>query len=173
MSIAETPQDRAHLPCSCGQVEMNVHGLPIASVVCYCDTCQEGSRAIEALPNAEPICDPAGGTAYVAYRKDRVSYAKGTELLRPLKIDATATSRVYATCCNSPMVMKFDDARHWVSIYAGRFRPQVPALDYRICTKFAPADAEIPRDVPNSAMYPPGLMLKLLKAKIGMVFGPH
>jgi hypothetical protein len=159
--------------CSCGRVEMKAFGAPITSVVCYCDTCQEGSRAIEALPNAGPVRDLDGGTAYVSYRSDRVTTSKGAELLSPLKIDETATSRVYARCCNSPMLMKFADARHWVSVYRARFQSDVPALEFRICTKFKSDTAEIPNDVPSSAMYPPGLLVKLLKAKIAMVFGPR
>jgi len=38
--------------CICGSVEIEVVGTPIASVVCYCNDCQEGARNIEALPGA-------------------------------------------------------------------------------------------------------------------------
>ena len=142
----------------------------MASVICYCDTCQIGSQKLEELPNAEPIRDPGGGTAYVLYRTDRFAYSRGAELLKPLKIDETATSRVYASCCNSAMVMRFDDARHWVCMYGARFRDDAPALEFRICTKFKPIGAEIPNDVPSSAMYPGGFAMMLLKAKFAMLF---
>lgn len=33
--------------------------------VCYCESCQEGSRQIEALPNGRSVCDSDGGSAYV------------------------------------------------------------------------------------------------------------
>jgi hypothetical protein len=67
------------------------------SVVCYCDSCQEGAREIEALTNAPPVLGSDGGTAYIAYRKDRVAYSKGFELLKGYKIDEkSATSRVVA-----------------------------------------------------------------------------
>jgi len=68
------------------------------------------------------------------------------------------------------MVMRFDDARHWVSIYRARFQSDAPALEFRICTKFKPETAEIPHDVPGSAMYPRGFIVKLIKAKIAMLF---
>src|SRR5882757_3400090 len=98
--------------CLCGKVGIEAFGAPIASTVCYCDTCQEGSRQIEALPNAAPILGPDGGTAYILYRKDRIKYSKGAELLKGYKIDEkSTTSRVVATCCNSAMVMQFDDAK--------------------------------------------------------------
>src|ERR1700730_14034529 len=86
--------------CSCGNVELEALGTPMTSVVCYCDSCQEGSRQIEALTNAAPILGPDGGTAYILYRKDRVRYAKGGELLRGYTVEGSTTSRVVATCCN-------------------------------------------------------------------------
>ncbi len=156
--------------CSCGGAEMKVFGAAMMSVVCYCDTCQIGSRNIEEMPNAEPIRDPDGGTAYVLYRADRIAYSRGAEQLTPLKIDETATSRVYASCCNSAMVMRFDDARHWVCVYRARFQDDAPAPEFRICTKFKPVDAQIPDDVPSSAMYPGRFAMKLMKAKIAMLF---
>ena len=158
--------------CSCGKVVIEAFGAPIASTVCYCDTCQEGSRRIEALANSTRILSPDGGTAYVLYRKDRVKYTKGTEFLKGYKIDEkSTTSRVVAVCCNSAMVMRLDDAKHWVPIYRGRFHGDLPPLQWRICTKFKPADARLPSDVPISAMYPAGLMWKLLTSTISMIFG--
>lgn len=172
-SAKESALSNIVVPCSCGSVEMQVFGVAMMSVVCYCDTCQRGSQQIEELPNTEPVRDPDGGTAYVLYRTDRIAYSRGAELLKPLKIDETATSRVYASCCNSAMVMRFDDARHWVCMYRARFRGDAPALDYRICTTFKPAGVEIPNDVPSSAMYPGGFAMKLLKAKFAMLFSPR
>jgi len=158
--------------CSCGSVEIEAFGSPITSAVCYCDTCQEGSRLIEALPNAVPVLDPDGGTAYILYRKDRIKYSKGAELLRGLKTEAkSTTSRVVATCCNSAMVMRFDDAKHWVCVYRARFQGDIPPLQWRICTKFKPANAVIPTDIPSSMMYPAGFMWKLLASKLSMFLG--
>jgi len=72
--MSAPPKSEMTASCSCGSVELEAVGAPIASVVCYCDDCQEGSRQIEALPNARPVQDPDGGTAYVLYRKDRVTH---------------------------------------------------------------------------------------------------
>jgi hypothetical protein len=105
---------------------LTLTGAPIVSVVCYCDTCQEGSRRIGALPNAPSVCEPDGGTAYVSYRKDRIAYTKGSELLKDYKLDPNSkTNRVVASCCNSAMLMRFDDARHWVPVFpTGTTRPR-------------------------------------------------
>jgi len=168
ISKAQQPTMVAH--CSCGSVELEALGAPITSAVCYCDTCQEGSRQLEALPNAAPVRDADCGTAYILYRTDRVRYSRGTHLLRNIKLtENTATLRVFASCCNSAMVMKFDDARHWVSVYRARFRGDIPPLQFRICTKFRPENGKIPNDVPSSAMYPFGLLAKLMTAKIAML----
>ena len=158
--------------CSCGNVEIETFGVSIASAICYCDTCQEGSRQIEALPNAAPILGTDGGTAYILYRKDRITYAKGADLLKGYRIEeGSTTSRVIATCCNAAMVMRFDDAKHWVPVYRARFQSDAPPVQWRICTKFKPEHAEIPTDVPSSAMYPAGFMWKLLASRLSMLLG--
>ena len=118
------------------------------------------------------MTDRNGGTEYVLYRKDRVKYTKGSGLLKDYKLEKkSTTNRVVAACCNSPMVMRFDDAKHWTPMYRARFQADVPALEFRICTKFAPKDADIPADVPSSEMYPGGFMWKLLRSRIAMLFG--
>src|SRR6266849_3096152 len=132
--MSEPPRNHLTASCSCGSVELEAIGAPIARVVCYCDDCQQGARQIEALPNARPVQDLDGGTAYVLFRKDRVKCSSGALLLRSHKIrEKSATNRVVATCCNSAIYLKFDDMKHWVSIYRARFQVDVPPLQMRIC----------------------------------------
>ena len=173
MKAISAPEDRVTVRCSCGEVALDLTGSPIVCVACYCDTCQEGSRRIEALPNAGAVRDPDGGTCYVVYRKDRVTYARGRELLQdyPL-VQSPATKRVVASCCNAAMLMRFDDARHWVPIYRARFPSSAPPLQMRICTSFAPEPGAIPDDVPASPNYPAALLWKLLSSKIAMMIRP-
>ena len=168
--MPEMPQNRAIARCACGSVEFTAIGAPIASLVCYCDDCQEGSGQIEALPHAPPIQDRDGGTAYITYRKDRVECAKGAELLKRHKIKETsATNRVVASCCNSAMAMTFDDARHWVPMYRAWFQGDVPPLQMRICTKFKRGTDDLPDDVPSYPRYALGFMAKLLAARVAML----
>jgi hypothetical protein len=68
------------------------------------------------------------------------------------------------------MVMRFDDAKHWVPVYRARFQGDIPPLQWRICTKLKPENAEIPTDIPSSGMYPAGLMWNLLTSRISMLF---
>ncbi len=164
-------ENRAQVHCSCGAVALTLRGAPIVSLVCYCDTCQEGSRRIEALPNAPPVRELDGGTAYVSYRKDRVTYAKGRELLEEIALDEhSKTKRVIASCCNSALLMRFDDARHWLSLYRARFEPNPPAIEMRICTGFLPNNVALPNDVPSYRDYPGALVVKLLRSRLAMLF---
>ena len=158
--------------CFCGTVELELIGTPIASVVCYCDDCQEGSRQIEELPNGRAARDPDGGNAYVLYRKDRVQYSKGTHRLQGYRIrEKSATNRLVATCCNSPMLMSFGDARHWAPVYRARLQGDIPSLQMRICTKFAPGKSDLPNDPPSYPGYPLKFMAKLVGARISVLLG--
>ena len=125
--MAEPPRTRKKTArCACGSVELEAIGTPITSVACYCESCQEGSRQIEALPNRRAVCAIDGGTAYVLYRKDRVEYPKGSRLLRGFKLrDESSTRRVVAACCDSPMFLEFEKG-HWLTIYRVAF--PVPPL---------------------------------------------
>jgi len=156
--------------CVCGSVELQAVGDAITSVVCYCDDCHEGARQIKALPNAGPVRDPDGGSAFVIYRKDRVTCSKGARLLRAYKIkDQSATNRLVATCCNSAMLLNFDDRRHWVDLYRARLQGNIPPLQMRIATKFKAEKVEIPSDVPSYAAFPLRLFRMLIAARFAML----
>lgn len=159
--------------CACGSVEIQASGEPIVSAVCYCDDCQEGAHRLEALPGAARILDAAGGSAYVVYRKDRVTCIRNAPLLRPHKLRATsATNRVVAACCNSAMLLNFDDWKHWVDIYRERIRGPAPPVQMHMCTRFArPVDTG-PIDVPRYEGYPFSLLPKLIGARVAMSLAP-
>jgi hypothetical protein len=168
--MSGTVKNSTMIRCSCGNVELECIGAPITSVVCYCDDCQEGSRQIEALPNARPALDPDCGTAYVVYRRDRLRRSKGASLLKGYKIrERSATNRVVATCCNSAMFLNFDDGKHWVDAYRSRFYGDLPPLEMRICTRFKPGNHSIPSDVPSYPGYPFKFIVKLLGARVAML----
>jgi len=155
--------------CICGSVEIEIDGRPIASVVCYCDDCQEGARNIEALPGAPAVLDAAGGSAYLVYRKDRVSCSKGAALMQPLKIRPTsATNRVIAACCNSAMLLNFDDSKHWVDIYRDRVRGTAPPTQMHVCTRFKQSAQAAPPGIPGYSGYPFKFLAQLLKARLAM-----
>jgi hypothetical protein len=163
------PQNLTIAACACGSVELEASGIPITSVVCYCDDCQKGSRHIESLPNAAPVLDSDGGTAYIVYRKDRIRCSRGATLLKSHKIRAeSVTNRVFATCCNSAMFLNFDDSKHWVDVYRARLRGAAPPVQMRLCTKFRRAAGEIPNDAPSYPKWSRKFLAKLLVARLAM-----
>ena len=156
--------------CVCGRVELRLIGNPIVTSVCYCDDCQAGARQLAALPGA-PLAGDDGGTAFVLFPKDRVQCTSGDSALKAYKLqDKSVTNRVVATCCNAPMLMNFDNARHWVPVYRARLLGIAPPIQMRICTKFKPDNVELPDDIPSYPSYPPKLLVKLLAARVSMLF---
>lgn len=157
--------------CSCGSVEVEALGQPIATAVCYCDDCQAAAQVIEAMPGAAPFRQSDGGTAYVVFRKDRVRCVRGEPLLTKLKLrDGSPTNRKLATCCNSIMVLDFDDSKHWVDIYSARVKGTVPSAEMLVCTKFAAQPPANPDHKPVYSGYAPSIIFKLLKARVAMLF---
>ena len=157
--------------CACGSVEVRVSGAPLATAACYCKDCQEGWRRLEDPAGAQSVRDAAGGVAYQVYRKDRVEYVAGRQHLRAFKLHPTsATNRVMAGCCDTPMLVDFDDAKHWVSICRPRFGADGAPLDMRVCTRAVPPGA-LPADVPAYPGYPLRFIGKLLAARLAMLIG--
>lgn len=164
------PTKRLTARCACGGVEIEATGDPITSAVCYCESCQQGSRQIEALPIGRPVCGSDGGTAYVLYRKDRVEYSKGSRLLRGLKLgEESSTRRVVASCCDSPLFLDFEKG-HWLSMYRTSLQGGLPPLEMRVHTKSKPAGSILPNDMPNYSGYSLKFMAKLFGAWIAMLF---
>ena len=154
--------------CRCGKVELEAVGRPILAGVCYCPSCQEAGRRFEQLASAPRVLDAAGGTDYVLYRKDRVQCAMGQEYLEEhrLKPDS-ATRRVVATCCNSPVFLDFTKG-HWLTLYRNRFPAGAPPLEMRIMTKERRGGGALPDDLPNYESHSGKFLLKLIVAWIAM-----
>jgi hypothetical protein len=168
MPMSELSKAVTTARCACGSVEFEATGAPIVSVVCYCDDCQEAGSRIETLPNAPRVLDEDGGTAYLVYRKDRVKCSRGAQLLKGTKLkEKSATNRVVAGCCNSAMILNFDDGKHWVDLYRARVQGDAPPLQMRVCTRFSRGD--VPRDVPGYPSFALAFLAKLLAAKIAML----
>jgi hypothetical protein len=166
MSVVRTAR------CTCGNVEIEARGTPIVSAVCHCDDCQAGSRQLEALPGAAKILDAAAGTPYVLYRNDRIACTKGEHLLEGHKLsEKSATSRLVAGCCNAAMLVRFDDIRHWTSVYRDRFASDAPPLEMRLNTRFRPQGVPLPDNLPSYTTISVGFALKLAGARIAMLFG--
>ena len=84
--------------------------------------------------------------------------------------DCTATSRVVATCCQSAMLLRFDDARHWVSMVRARFEGPMPPLAMRVRVRGDAKDGATPSNLPTYAGFPLPFLAKLLGARLAMLF---
>lgn len=160
------------MSCTCGTVEVAFRGAPILGATCHCDDCQTGARQIEALPGARKVTDAAGGTPYLLYRRDRASVVRGADRLVAYKLKpGSPTSRMVAGCCNSAMMVAFDSGPHWVSPYRMMMAADAPPIEMRVQTKFVPAGTVLPDDVPGYSFAPARFVLKLIGARIAMLFG--
>jgi hypothetical protein len=155
--------------CACGEVELELTGVPVISVVCHCDDCQAGARIIEALPGAPAVLDAGRGTPYALYRNDRVNCTKGAELLEGHKLQPdSATDRMVASCCNSAMLVRLDPILHWTPVYRDRIVLPAPPLEMRIQTRFVPTDVALPADLPSFRGVPLRFFTRLIAARVVM-----
>jgi hypothetical protein len=167
--MTDASRTKATAGCRCGAVELEMAGAPITSIVCYCDDCQAGGRLIEALPGATGVLDADAGTPYVLYRRDRVRCSKGADRLRSYKLRATsATNRVVANCCNTGLLVNFDDGKPWVSVYRSRFQGDAPPLQVRIYTRYKPGGHDGSDGVPSYSSFPVRFLVQLVAAKVAM-----
>jgi len=165
------PSPKRTVTCKCRSVKIELTGEPMLVNICHCDDCQRGSAQIELLPGAPKIVDRYGGSPYVLYRKDRVEFVQGRELLTDYRTDGEKdTRRVVASCCNSPVFLDFEQG-HWVSIYQQRFDAPVPPARMRIQTRFMTGAQQPDDGLPLHRGFPPGMMVKLLSSWIAMGIG--
>lgn len=159
------------LHCACGQVHLEVQGAPIVSAECHCNSCRTAGARLQTLPSAPQFLEPHGGTRFVLYRKDRVRFVEGADLLEEFRLAPGAkTRRVVAPCCNTPVFLEFENG-HWLSVY-GCLWPAgtLPKLELRTMTSDLPADTVLPDDVPNGKRQSVSFFVKLLGAWIAMGF---
>lgn len=157
--------------CACGRVVCEGVGAPILSAVCYCGDCQAGGHAIEALPGAAHVCDADGGTPYLTYRDDRFACLEGAELLVGYKLKEKApTQRFVASCCNTGMYLKFGPG-HWISAYRLRFAEPLPPIEMRTNIARRRSELPLPQDAPAYRTFPVKLFVRLIAARLAMLFG--
>lgn len=157
--------------CLCGHVQLKVERAPIVSAECCCNSCREAGARLQTLPDAPLILDSKGATRFVLYRKDRVHFLKGADLLKEFRLTPGAkTRRVVATCCNTPVFLEFKGG-HWLSLYGGLWPDRtLPPLEMRTMTADLPDPSVLPDDVPNAKSQTLPFFVKLMGAWIAMGF---
>lgn len=156
---------QAQLSCSCGQVQLQLDRAPILAAECHCTSCRTAGAQLQ------HVLEDNGGTQFVLYRKDRVHFTRGFELLREHRLTPTSpTRRVVASCCNTPVFLEFQRG-HWLSVYS-RLWPAAerPAIEMRTMISDRTDATALPNDVPNARHQTFGFMAKLLGAWVAMGF---
>jgi hypothetical protein len=107
----------------------------------------------------------------VLYRKDRIHFVQGSELLKEHRLKSQSpTRRVVATCCNTPMFMDFTKG-HWLSLYSCLWKAEaMPHIEMRTMTMDALDGAKLSDDVPNPKTHTVSFFVKLLGAWVAMGF---
>lgn len=163
--------DTIHLSCACGAVHLEARGTPIISTECHCTSCTAAGKRLAAHVSPQAMLTIHGGTRYVLYRKDRVSFLAGAENLREFRLGPDApTRRVLTSCCNTPVFLEFKGG-HWLSLYSNLWKPDdLPPLQLRTMTQDVPDRSGVPDDVPSGALATAGFYRGLLLAWIAMGF---
>lgn len=156
--------------CRCGAVAFEVMGAPIICAACYCESCQEAGQRFAQIADAPPVLSADGGTDFILHRKDRIVCTRGGETLQEHRLTPeSATRRMVAGCCNSPMFLEFAQG-HWLSLYRGRLSEGAPPLEMRVMTANRRQGVELAGDVPNYATHSVKFMWRLLSAWAAMGF---
>jgi hypothetical protein len=157
--------------CACGAVRLRLTGEPIVSAACCCTDCQAGGLLIEARDGAPPVRDEVGATPYLIYRDDRFACVAGEDALEAIKLSPDApTTRYVTSCCNCAMYLKHGPG-WWTSVYRARVADDPPPLQFRNKTASLPPGVVAPTDIPAYRGFPPALILRLLAARVAMMWG--
>ena len=166
----KNPTHVAH--CRCGAVEVGAWGAPIVVSACYCNDCQEAARRLAASADLVSAAGADGGTEFMVFRRDRIACMRGAENLQPMRLTAASkTRRMIADCCATPMSVSFDDKRPWVSALRAGFGAGAPPVEMRICTRFRRPENKPEDGLPEHPGYPAAMILRILAAWPGMLFG--
>lgn len=157
--------------CACGQCALALEGRPFVTAECHCTSCRTAGERLGGLPLARPMQLTNGGTHFVLYRKDKVLFIRGQDLLREYRLKADApTRRVVASCCNSPIFLEFQGA-HWLSLYASLWPADTaPQPELRTMTSDLGPGKVLDDSLPAGRLPTARFYWKLLAAWIAMGF---
>lgn len=140
-------------------------------VECCCNSCREAGERFLSLSSDASTFAENGTVPFVMQRNDRTRITRGKEHLAVHRLDDSATtSRVLATCCNTPIFLHMKGG-HWVSVYGTLWEDeQRPAPEMRTLTVDCPDLASLSTDIPNLKTHSLSFYWQLFKAWAGMGF---
>jgi len=151
--------------CQCGDVQFKAQAEPAFNVVCYCKDCQDAGQVIAPNTGSETLLEADGGTAYSAVLDKDWVCVSGKDKLREHKLKPDSlTSRFVATCCDSPMYLKYSKG-YWTSTFRNRYTTVLPALKWRVKVSDRESSLPYPDDIARFKGFPLRLYWGLMKAK--------
>ncbi len=159
------------LTCRCGALALELDGAPMIGAECHCTSCRTAGALLRTLPGAPEFQSANGGTPYALYRKDRVRFTRGTDLLLAHRLTPeSGTRRVVAACCNSPVFLEFQSG-HWLSLYTSLWpAAEAPAMQLRTMVSDLPNAMHLDDRLPNAKRQTLGFYAALLGAWVAMGF---
>lgn len=111
--------------CSCGATEWQVAQPETGThLLCYCADCQTFPRHLGA-----DILTGCGGTELFQVAPSQVTFTRGAENLRLLKLSPKGLSRWYTGCCKTPVANTLASAKlPFVSLMTAPFAGEASAL---------------------------------------------
>ncbi|EQC40628.1 hypothetical protein SDRG_01710 [Saprolegnia diclina VS20] len=133
-----SPPLRAAIACACGQVQGRVDAPAATRTVCYCTDCNTFATKVSKT-NAPPL-DASGGTEILQLFPADITFSHGAEHLKAGILSAeTATLRVFASCCGTPMYNTMQGAAFaglLASVLQDKAMP-LPPIQFRIFARSA------------------------------------
>jgi len=108
------------LSCRCGEVHgraSNVGPDTVNRIVCYCSDCQAYAHQL----HRADVLDAHGGSDIVQLAPAALSFDRGTDQIRGLRLSEKGLHRFYASCCNTPLGNTVGPALPFVGVVAQTF----------------------------------------------------
>jgi hypothetical protein len=108
------------LSCRCGAVHgrvVDVAPTTVNRIVCYCADCQAYVHQL----HRSDVLDAHGGSDIVQLAPAAVSFDRGSEQIRGLRLSEKGLHRFYASCCNTPLANTVGPALPFVGMVAQTF----------------------------------------------------
>lgn len=110
----------AVLRCRCGEVEgrvTNASPKTVNRVICYCDDCQAFAHYLKRAD----LLDANGGSDIIQVAPNTVTFQRGEDRIRGMRLSPKGLYRWYASCCGTPVGNTVSPAIPFVGILAQSF----------------------------------------------------
>src|SRR5690606_9597699 len=100
--VEEGSMQDVELSCACGRVRGSVRGAApraVNHVFCYCDDCQ---AYLHHLDRAD-LMDAHGGSEIIQVGPSSVTFDRGADELKGVRLGPKGLFRWYASCCRTPL----------------------------------------------------------------------